>query len=234
MKQHHYLIIGGNSGIGASLTQQLLTEGHKITALSRNPIPETQHHPQLNWQKSDVLDTAIPLPEISDTIDGIAYCPGSINLKPFRSLKPEDFQNDFNINLMGAVRIIQQYLPSLLKSEIASLLLFSSVAAQAGMSFHASIAAAKGAVEGFGKALAAELAPKVRVNVIAPSLTNTPLATRLLNHETKEKAAADRHPLKRIGQPADVAALAAFLLSPKSSWITGQVIGADGGMSTIR
>lgn len=228
------MIIGGSSGIGAALVKILLEAGNKVTAISRNAMTDEYSHPELTWIAGDVLDTNQQLPEIADELDGLAYCPGSINLKPFRSLKQEDFINDFQINLLGAVRCTQQYLPALIKSEMASVVLFSSVAAQTGMPFHTSIAAAKGAVEGFGKALAAELAPKIRVNVIAPSLTNTRLSIRLLNHETKEKAAAEKHPLKRIGQPEDIAALAAFLLTQKSSWITGQVIGADGGLSGIR
>jgi len=175
-----------------------------------------------------------PLPVIDQTIDGLVYCPGSINLKPFRSLKADDFIQDFQVNLVGAVRCVQQYLPKLQASTNPSVILFSTVAVKTGMSFHASVSAAKGAVEGFGRSLAAELAPKVRVNVIAPSLTATPMAEKLTNSEAKLKASEERHPLKRIGQATEIAAMARHLLSDESGWITGQVFHIDGGMSSLK
>lgn len=233
MSTNHFLIIGGTSGIGAALSLQLAGQGHSVTTLSRrnettSSIPGTTH------LQADVTDYHTPLPEIPAPINGLVYCPGSITLKPFRSLKAEDFMNDFQINLLGAVRCVQQYLPRLLETTNPSVLLFSTVAVQTGMPFHASVSAAKGAVEGFGKALAAELAPKVRVNVIAPSLTNTPMAEKLTNSEAKLKASEERHPLKRIAQPEEIASLACHLLGPSSSWITGQVIHIDGGLSTLK
>ncbi|MFM7054290.1 MAG: SDR family NAD(P)-dependent oxidoreductase, partial [Bacteroidota bacterium] len=184
--------------------------------------------------QADVTNAQSPLPELTSPINGLVYCPGSITLKPFRSLKADDFMNDFQINLLGAVRCIQQYLPRLLETSNPSIVLFSTVAVQSGMAFHASVSAAKGAVEGFGKALAAELAPKVRVNVIAPSLTATPMAEKLTNSEAKLKASEERHPLKRIGQPDEIASMAKYLLSPEAAWVTGQVFHIDGGMSSLK
>ena len=131
------------------------------------------------------------------------------------------------------VEIVQTILPQLTASNQSSIVLFSTVAASMGMPFHTSVAAAKAAVEGFAKALAAEYAPKIRVNVIAPSLTNTPLADKFLNNETKQEKSAERHPLKRFGQPEDLAQMASFLLSDQSSWMTGQILHVDGGMSTL-
>ena len=170
---------------------------------------------------------------LPETIDGFVYCPGTINLKPFKMLSPEVFEQDMQINFMFLVKIIHQLLPRLQKSESASLVFFSTVAVKIGMPFHTSIAAAKGAIEGFAKALAAEYAPKFRVNVIAPSLTNTPLAKRLLGNDKKKELMDSRHPMKRVGEAEDIANIAGFLLSDNSSWITGQVIGVDGGMSTL-
>jgi NAD(P)-dependent dehydrogenase (short-subunit alcohol dehydrogenase family) len=169
-----------------------------------------------------------------DRLDGLVYCPGTINLKPFHRLKAEDFLEDFEINVMGAVKSIQDMLPLLKKSENASVVMFSTIAVQQGMGFHSSVAASKGAIEGFARALAAELAPKIRVNVVAPSIVNTPLADRLLNTDDKVKASEKRHPLQKIGTADDIAAMAQLLLSDESSWITGQIMHVDGGMSAIK
>ena len=178
---------------------------------------------------NDTLDTT-QLPEV---IDGLVYCPGSINLRPFRGLKPESFEADMQINFISLVKVIQTVLPNLTASNQSSIVLFSSVAASMGMPFHTSVAAAKGAIEGFAKALAAEYAPKIRVNVIAPSLTDTPLADKFLNNDVKKEKSAERHPLKRVGTSDDMAQMASFLLSEKSSWISGQIFHVDGGMSTL-
>ena len=178
---------------------------------------------------TDILDVS-KLPAV---IDGLVYCPGSINLRPFKGLKIETFESDMQINFFNMVKVVQQLLPQLTASNQASIVLFSSVAASMGMPFHTSVAAAKGAIEGFAKALAAEYAPKIRVNVIAPSLTNTPLADKFLNNETKQEKSAERHPLKRFGQPEDLAQMANFLLSENASWISGQILHVDGGMSTL-
>ncbi|MFM7823251.1 MAG: SDR family NAD(P)-dependent oxidoreductase, partial [Bacteroidota bacterium] len=212
---------------------QLAGQGHSVTTLSRRNETDLSISGITHLQ-ADVTNAQTPLPEISSPINGLVYCPGSITLKPFRSLKADDFINDFQINLLGAVRCIQQYLPRLLETSNPSIVLFSTVAVQSGMAFHASVSAAKGAVEGFGKALAAELAPKVRVNVIAPSLTATPMAEKLTNSEAKLKASEERHPLKRIGQPDEIASMAKYLLSPEAAWVTGQVFHIDGGMSSLK
>jgi len=172
---------------------------------------------------------------LPDGLHGVVYCPGTIRLKPIQRLTREDFLEDLQINFLGAVHVIQACLPNLKKSPTgASILLFSTVAVTTGMPFHASIAGAKGAVEGLTRSLAAELAPRIRVNAIAPSLTDTPLAAGLLSSEEKRQAAAERHPMKRIGSAQDIARLALFLLSDDAGWITGQVFHADGGMSALR
>jgi 3-oxoacyl-[acyl-carrier protein] reductase len=182
----------------------------------------------------DATGEEFPIASLPSEVHGLAYCPGSITLKPFHGLKQADFQKDLDINLFGAIKAIQALLPTLKSTNGASVVLFSTVAARTGMPFHASIAAAKGAIEGLAVSLAAELAPaNVRVNVIAPSLTNTPLATRLLSSTEKVEAGGKRHPLGRVGEPDDVSAMAAFLLGPESTWITGQILAVDGGMSHI-
>ncbi|SHK01784.1 NAD(P)-dependent dehydrogenase, short-chain alcohol dehydrogenase family [Rubritalea squalenifaciens DSM 18772] len=220
-----HLIIGGNSGIGKEIAAQLSQQGHDILTACRNPT-DYQH------QTYDALNpTQLELPE---TLDSLVYCPGSITLKPFHRLSEADLVDEFRLNALGAATTIQQALPSLKKSGQASILLFSTVAVQTGMNFHASIAMAKGAIEGLTRSLAAEFAPHIRVNAIAPSLNHTPLASALVNNEAKQKAASERHPLKAIGDPADTAALATFLLSPQAKWITGQILHADGGLSSLR
>ncbi|MCI0495952.1 SDR family oxidoreductase [candidate division KSB1 bacterium] len=234
MDKRNFLIVGGSSGIGLAITRQLVEQGHDVFVGSRSagsiPAMNNVHHFQF-----DVLSDEIPLDKLPESLHGVVYCPGTINLRPFRQLKEEDFVTDFRINLLGAVKTIQTVLSNLKKAEeTASIVLFSTVAVQTGMAFHASIASAKGAVEGLTRSLAAELAPKIRVNCIAPSLTNTPLAARLLANEEKQKATADRHPLKRFGEPRDIANLACFLLNEESSWITGQILHVDGGMSSVK
>ena len=175
----------------------------------------------------------MPEEQLPDRLDGIVYCPGSINLKPFSRIKPEEFLADFNLQVVGAVKLIQQVLPLLRKSANPSVVLFSTVAVQKGLPFHSQVSASKGAIEGLTRALAAEFAPSIRVNCIAPSLTDTPLAASLLNTEQKKEANALRHPMKRVGTARDIAEMAAFLLSAKSSWMTGQIIGVDGGMGSL-
>ncbi len=224
------LLIGGSHGIGFEIALKLYNE-HNIYIASRTSENlgnlEVTHIPY--DASKDEIDVSI-LPE---RIDGFVYCPGSINLKPFKMLTPKAFEDDMQINFMFLVKIIHALLPKLKNSDQASLIFFSTVAVKVGMPFHTSIAAAKGAIEGFAKALAAEYAPKFRVNVIAPSLTDTPLAERLLGNEKKKEMMNNRHPMKRVGQAEDIANIAKFLLSDDSSWITGQVIGVDGGMSTL-
>ena len=224
------LIIGGSSGIGEALVTQLNEGSNQLFLASRSESQITGEN--IHYQQIDVLgDFQLDLPE---QLDAVVYCPGSINLKPFHRLKEEDFLADFKVNHIGAVKVIQQSLKALKKSENASIVLFSTVAVQTGLSFHSSVASAKGAIEGLGKALAAELAPTIRVNVIAPSLTDTPLAERLLSSDDKKKANADRHPLKSIGTAEDMANTARFLIGEDSRWMTGQVIAVDGGMGSLR
>ena len=224
------LLIGGSYGIGNALIKELQNDANLFVA--------SRTHENLAGLKikyipfdatSDKLDTT-NLPSI---IDGLVYCPGSINLRPFRGLKPEAFEADLQINFIGLVKVIQAVLPNLVASEQSSIVLFSSVAASMGMPFHTSVSASKGAIEGFAKALAAEYAPKIRVNVIAPSLTDTPLSDKFLSSEEKREKSALRHPLKRFGTAEDIAQMASFLLSDKSSWISGQIFHVDGGMSTL-
>ncbi len=224
------LLIGGSHGIGFEIALKLYNE-HNIFIASRTSENlgnlEVTHIPY--DASKDEIDTSV-LPE---RIDGFVYCPGSINLKPFKMLDAKAFEDDMQINFMFLVKIIHGLLPKLKNSDQASLIFFSTVAVKVGMPFHTSIAAAKGAIEGFAKALAAEYAPQFRVNVIAPSLTDTPLAERLLGNDKKKELMNNRHPMKRVGQAEDIANIAKFLLSDDSSWITGQVIGVDGGMSTL-
>jgi NAD(P)-dependent dehydrogenase (short-subunit alcohol dehydrogenase family) len=183
---------------------------------------------------ADVVAQGLPMEMLPERLAGMVYCPGTIDLKPLRSLKVEDLRHALEVNLVGAFMAAQATADRLKKVPGSSMLFFSTVAVGQGMPFHAAVAAAKGGVEGLALSLAAELAPTVRVNCMAPSLTHTPLAERLLSTPEKEKAASDRHPLKRIGQVEDMAAMATFLLGPEAGWITGQVIGVDGGMSTLR
>jgi 3-oxoacyl-[acyl-carrier protein] reductase len=215
------LIVGGNTGIGKTLNELLFADGHETHLISRSQ------------GNVDVLDEEPNFPSIEGSIDALVYCPGSINLKPFRGLKIADFQHDLNVNYLGAIKTIKHFLPNLKESSSASITLFSTVAVQKGMHFHSSIAGAKGAVEGLTRALAAELAPKIRVNCIAPSLTDTPLAEKLLRNEKQREGAEQRHPLKSIGEASDIAHMAHFLLSDKAQWISGQIINIDGGMSSL-
>lgn len=227
------LVIGGTSGIGAALVHRLLTAGATVYSSSRSAA-EREPQERLHTAALDVTAEDLPNGFLPDSLDGLAYCPGTIRLRPFRQLSDDSFREDFELNLMGAVRCIRWALPALQSGDGGAVVLFSTVAVQTGMPYHASIASAKGAVEGLARSLAAELAPKVRVNCIAPSLTDTPLAGRILADEAKRSAAADRHPLARVGSADDQAAAAAFLLSSNANWITGQVLGVDGGMGSLR
>jgi 3-oxoacyl-[acyl-carrier protein] reductase len=224
------LLIGGSSGIGFQIAE-LLSDEHNIIVACRNEGNLNTN--KVTYLKFDVLKDDITELDLPDQIDGLVYCPGSIELKPFKMIKPESFEKEMQLNFFGLVRTVQGLLPQLKKSNQASLVFFSTVAVKVGMPFHTNIAAAKGAIEGFAKSLAAEYAPNFRINVIAPSLTDTPLAEKLLSSEDKRRKMDLRHPLKRVGEAKDIANLAIFLLSDSSSWITGQVLGIDGGLSTI-
>jgi len=225
----NYLIVGGSSGIGKALVDLINKEGHKTYATyNKNPGEGGSYH------FLDVTAETLDLNFLPDSLDGFAYCPGSINLVPFARIKPDDFINDFQLQVVGAIRILQAILPKLKAAENASVVFFSTVAVQTGYNFHSQVATSKGALEGLTRSLAAELAPKIRVNAIAPSITDTPLAAKFLSSEDKKHANAQRHPLKKIGTPEDVAQMAAFLLSDKSSWMTGQILAVDGGMSSVK
>ena len=224
------LLIGGSYGIGLAIAKELQFENNVYIASRSNENLANVKATHIAFDATtDTIDTS----KLQNVIDGLVYCPGSINLRPIKGLKPEAFETDLQINFLSLVKVIQSVLPNLLASEQASIVAFSSVAATMGMPFHTSVAASKGAIEGFAKALAAEYAPKIRVNVIAPSLTDTPLADKFLNNETKQEKSAERHPLKRFGKPEDSAQMASFLLSDKSSWISGQIFHVDGEMSTL-
>lgn len=227
-----YLVVGGTSGIGLEITK-LLSKNNRVIAMSREKR-NLDSLANIEFHSVDVTKSADEFPQITESIDGLVYCPGTINLKPLKSLRIEDFQNDFEINVLGAVKIISKYFNNLKSSESGSIVLFSTVAVQTGMQYHASIASAKGAVEGLTLSLAAEFAPNIRVNCIAPSITNTPLAEKLLNSEAKVKASEDRHPLKRIGNAKEIAELATFLLSDNAKFITGQIMKVDGGISSVK
>ena len=234
METKNFLIIGGSTGIGLEIVKALHEKGNEIYVGSRSHDQLTGldgvHHFTLDV-KTDVFNLE-KLPEI---LNGLVYCPGTIRLKPFQRLTIDDFLEDLQINFLGAVKTIQACLKQLKKSSTpASVVLFSTVAVKTGMPFHASVAGAKAAVEGLTRSLAAEFAPRIRVNAIAPSLTDTPLAGNLLSSEEKRQASADRHPLKRIGTPQEVARLALYLLSDASAWLTGQILHLDGGMSTLK
>lgn len=227
------LIIGGSSGIGRQLVTQLSKKGERVIATYNNNAPESIPE-SAKYHKLNVLDDDIELDFLPDVINSMVYCPGSIKLKPFHRIKPEDFIDDYKLQVLGAIKLIQAALPRIKKAPNASIVLFSTVAVQNGFNFHTQVATSKGAIEGLTRSLAAELAPTIRVNAIAPSLTETPLAAGLLNTEQKKEANALRHPLKRFGKADDIANMAEFLISDKSEWITGQVLGVDGGMSRLK
>lgn len=229
----NYLIIGASSGIGKKLADILASSGNKVygTFCTRPIQIDT---PGQEYHFCNVLEESLDFNFLPDTLDGLAYCPGSITLKPFGRIRPEEFVQDFNLQVVGAVKVIQAVLPKLKSSEAASVVLFSTVAVKSGFNFHTMVSASKGAIEGLSVSLAAELAPKIRVNCIAPSLTDTPLAEPFLNNDAKREVNAQRHPLKRVGNVNDIAEMAGFLISDKSGWITGQVFHVDGGISTLK
>lgn len=227
------VIVGASKGIGHALARTLSHGGHSIVALSRT-AGDLESLENVDYHAFDAADEAGEFPEIDGAVDGVVYCPGTINLKPFNRLTDKEFVADFNVNVLGAVKTIQRLLPNLKEAEGPSIVLFSTVAVQTRMGFHASVAAAKGAIEGLTRSLASEFAPNIRVNCIAPSLTDTPLTERLLNTPEKREASADRNPLRKVGTPDEVASMAEFLLTGNSTWITGQIFHIDGGMGSIR
>lgn len=226
MEGKNIVIVGGNSGIGKATAEMLQNTGANLYLYSKSGMGTT------------ALDTSVDfeeMPGLPEVIDGVVYAPGTINLKPFHRISMDDFKKEMEVNFFGAVRVLQACLKGLKKSSTPSVVLYSTVAVQTGMGFHAGIASAKGAIEGLTRSLAAEWAPsKIRVNAIAPSLTETPLASALLSTPEKKEASDKRHPLGRIGSSEDIAASTVFLLSPQSSWMTGQILHVDGGMSTLK
>ena len=229
------LLVGASSGIGLATAQLLHTLNVNMFTASRHLSPELEALNTTHITYDSTQPVGSSFDALPDVLHGVVYCPGSIKLRPFERIPTEDFQADFDLNVVGAVRVLQATIKRLKKAQGASIVLFSTVAADMGMSFHTSIATAKAAVEGLTRALAAEYAASgVRVNCIAPSLTNPPLAAALLNSPEKAEAGAKRHPLQRIGQPEDLAYTASFLLSDHSSFVTGQTLAVDGGMGKLK
>lgn len=222
------LLVGGSHGIGFEIVKAL--QNHYTVYVASRTNDELGNL-DVNYISFDATSDTLEESELPDELHGFVYCPGSINLKPFKMLSLDTFKEDMELNFFSMVAVAKTIMPKM--AEGSSMVFFSTVAVATGMPFHTSVAAAKGAIEGFAKSLAAEYAPKVRVNTIAPSLVNTPLAKRLLNNDKKRELMDQRHPLKRVGEAKDIANLACFLLKEESSWVTGQSIGIDGGISTL-
>ena len=231
IKDKNILIIGGSSGIGLALSE-ILSPSNSVFAASRSN--ESLSSLDLTHLQYDATSAELDTTILPDELHGFVYCPGSINLRPFKGLSTEAFEKDFRINVTGAINSLKSVLSRLSASGNASVVFFSTVAVQTGMPFHSSVAASKGAIEGLTRSLAAEFAPKIRVNAIAPSLVNTPLASKFLNNESKIEKANERHPLGRIGNAKEIAQAAGFLLGPESSWMTGRVLQLDGGIGNLK
>jgi len=225
------LIIGASSDIGLEICKLANADGHNIYATSRDDVNANNFDNFIQLDPNKSLDVLDDLPE---NIDGLVYCPGTINLRSLQRLTLEDIKNEMEVNFYGAFNIIKKVLPNLKKNDGASVVLFSTVAVKTGMPMHSSIAAAKGAVEGLAKSLAAELAPRVAINCIAPSIVDTKLAANILSTDERKQASADRHPLKTIGSINSIANSAYFLLQAKENWISGQIFRPDGGLSALK
>jgi NAD(P)-dependent dehydrogenase (short-subunit alcohol dehydrogenase family) len=237
---HTTIIVGGAGGIGSALARRIAAAGRKVHLIGRDraKLQAVANETGASHALADVHDAAAlkaAIDAAGPAIGGLVYAVGSINLKPVNRLTETDIIGDFRLNALGALQCVQAALPALKAGDgTSAILLFSTIAVTQGFSAHASVAMAKGAVEGLTLALAAELAPKVRVNCIAPSLTRTPLATSLTANDQMASAIAQLHPMQRLGEADDIAAMGALLMSPDAGWITGQVIGVDGGRSTLR
>jgi NAD(P)-dependent dehydrogenase (short-subunit alcohol dehydrogenase family) len=230
LESKNILLVGGRTGIGKHTLGKLVESGANVTCALRDPSSIS-----FGGVSVCAYDAENPSPlELPDVLDGVVYCPGSITLKPFHRITKADMLSELQVNFLGAFDVLQQSYKALKKGSNPSVVLFSTVAVQTGMGFHASIASAKGAVEGLTRSLAAEWAPKIRVNAIAPSLTDTPLAAHILSSDEKTKAAKMRHPTQTIGDPSDVASTVMFLLGESSKFITGQVLALDGGLSSTK
>ena len=223
-------MIGGSYGIGLPLVKILNKEFNVHVACRTNDQLQSEN---VNFIKFDALNDEFDNSLIPDEIHGFVYLPGSINLRPFKGLSVEAFKQDLEINLISLIKVLKTVMPKLVAADNSSIVLMSTVAVKRGMPFHSSVSASKGAIEGLTKSLAAEYAPKIRVNAVAPSIVDTPLANRFLNNDMKVEKSAQKHPMKRVGNSADIAETINFLLSEKSSWMTGQIIGVDGGTSTL-
>jgi NAD(P)-dependent dehydrogenase (short-subunit alcohol dehydrogenase family) len=223
------LMIGGSKGIGLAILQQLHKD-NTIYVASRTS--ENLERTNVKHLPFDALTDQLDMSKLPEELHGFVYCPGSINLKPFKMLGVNNFEEDMQLNFISLVKVAKEIMPRMATG--SSMVFFSTVAVGTGMPYHTSVSASKGAIEGFTKALAAEYAPRIRVNVIAPSLVDTPLASRLLNNDKKRELMAERHPLKRVGKAEDIADAAVYLLSSKSSWMTGQIFPLDGGISTLK
>ena len=228
--QKNILVIGGNSLIGQEVIKLSNSQGDNVIATSRSTIDL----PLKNFIQLDPNEDLSGLDALPDSIDALLYCPGSISLKSIQRMDISDIREDFRINVEGAFNIIKKVLPNLKKDNGASVVFISSVAANSGMTFHSSIATSKAALEGFARSLASELAPRVAINCVAPSLTNTPMAEHLLDNEKKLQSSQERHPLNAIGDPVKVAKVIYNLFSAKEDWITGQTLSIDGGLSSLR
>ena len=222
-----YIFAGSNSAIAKQSTSLLRTLGHRVIEISRS-TPNSPDQFQIEKYEQGAF------PKIEEKVNGLVYFPGTINLKSFGQLTMQDFQQDFSIHVLGAIAFLKSYMNIIEKDGKSSIVFISSVAGSTGMPFHSSVSVSKAALEGLTKSLAAELAPGIRVNAIAPSLVNTPMGERFINTPEKLSAIEKRNPMRKVGEAADIAEMIGFLLSEKSKWMTGQIIGVDGGMNHLK